>query len=62
MTDSEQLEWLVRNRALVHTCPHTDRPYWVVYRDGTTSDSRATVKAAIEIAALESGGLGALPR
>lgn len=54
MTEHQQLRWLVKNRALVHTQePKTEFPYWVVYRDGTSSDCRATVKEAIEIAAFE---------
>ena len=52
MEDNIRLDWLVKNRALVHTA-HKDthaESYWVVFRNGTTSDNRATYRAAIDAA------------
>ena len=52
MKDEIRLKWLVENRALVHTAGLNtdDEHYFVVYRDGTTSDRRATFRAAIDAA------------
>ena len=50
-TDTEMLDWLITNRALVHTQPSLDNNvnlyYFVVYRNGSTSEQRLTAREAI---------------
>ena len=55
MSDTDRLNWLVKNRALVSTggSASPDPFFFVVYKDGTTADWSSDFRKAIDMAIAE---------
>jgi hypothetical protein len=55
MTDTDRLDWIAKNGALIRCGGELspDPYFFIVYKNGETSDSRPTYRGAIDAAMLD---------